>query len=462
MNHLSVGSKLSYGVGQIAEAIKGRGFDLLVFFYFTQVLGLSGSLAGAAVFIALLFDAATDPVVGYVSDHWRSPRGRRHPFMFAAILPLTISWVILFLPPEGFSELQLFAWLLFWAIVVRASMTLYYVPYLALGAELSDDYQERTSVVAWRSACSLVGAGVVFVVGIRVFLPETPGFENGMLNPGGYPHIAVFSAVVMGAAVLYCALATRRWVPDLPKAPDDGDRTGYFAELRAAFANPSFVSLFIGFSLFGVSIGAHQTLSGHMNVFFWGFETGRISLLVIPTIFGFLPGIFATRALHGRFDKKPTMIVSVLCSTVLINLPVALGLLGWIAWGEQALFWLIFVMTFLYAGAGGVAITTAGSMMADVAQEHRFVTGRSLQGILFAAISFSGKAASGFGHFFAGAGLDVISFPLKAAPSEVGAAALSGLGVLFLVAGIGSFLGILAIGAYRIDRSRWEETLAAT
>ena len=458
---LPLRTKFAYGVGQVAETVKTRGFDLLVFFFFTQVLGLSGTLAGAAVFIALVFDAVTDPFVGVVSDHWRSPRGRRHPFMYAAALPLGVSWVILFLAPPDSSQWGLFAWLTGWAIVVRGSMTLYHVPHLALGAELTDDYQERTSVVAWRSACALLGAGMVFVVGIRVFFPESAEFENGMLNPSGYPRIAVFSGTIMALVVWYSAFGTRDRVALLAKAPEAPPSGGYLGELRAAVSNQSFVALFLGFSLFGVSIGTMQTLTAHMNVFFWGFDTEQISLLVIPLLIGFVPGIIVTRALHARFDKRPTMIVAVIGSTSLVFAPVAAGLLGVIDLdGTGALFALVFTTTTLYAVAAGIAVTTAGSMMADVAQEHEYQTGRSLQGVLFAAMSFSGKTASGIGHLFAGVGLDWIAFPLGSAPSEVSWSQVLSLGSLFLAGGVGGVFGIVSMFFYRLDRRRYEETLA--
>ena len=104
MAKLSVGTKFAYGIGQVAEQIKNQGFNAFLFFYFTQVLGLAGTLAGAAVLIALVFDAVTDPLAGSLSDNWRSKRGRRHPFMYAAAGPLAITWLLLFLPPEGLGQ----------------------------------------------------------------------------------------------------------------------------------------------------------------------------------------------------------------------------------------------------------------------------------------------------------------------------------------------------------------------
>ena len=72
MQKLPIRTKIAYGTGQIGEGIKSRGFDFIVFFYFTQVLGLSGSLAGTAVAIALVFDAFSDPIAGHLSDNWKS------------------------------------------------------------------------------------------------------------------------------------------------------------------------------------------------------------------------------------------------------------------------------------------------------------------------------------------------------------------------------------------------------
>ncbi len=82
---------LAYGIGESAEGMKRNATSLFVLFYYNQVLGLPGTLAGAALFIALLVDGFTDPLVGTWSDHCRSKLGRRHPLMFAAALPVGLA-----------------------------------------------------------------------------------------------------------------------------------------------------------------------------------------------------------------------------------------------------------------------------------------------------------------------------------------------------------------------------------
>jgi Na+/melibiose symporter-like transporter len=96
---LTRSTRLWYASGQLAEGIKNESFATFLLFYYNQVLGLSGSLAGLAILIALVFDALTDPLVGVVSDRTRSRLGRRHPYLFAGALPLGISFIAVFTPP---------------------------------------------------------------------------------------------------------------------------------------------------------------------------------------------------------------------------------------------------------------------------------------------------------------------------------------------------------------------------
>jgi Na+/melibiose symporter-like transporter len=462
---LPVSTKFAYGIGQVAEGIKTRGFDYFAFFYFTQVLGLAGSLAGLAVAIALIFDAVTDPVVGHVSDNWRSRRGRRHPFMYAAALPLGVFWYLLFIPPAGLGQTGLFLWFLGFAVLVRGAMTLYHVPHMALGAELSEDYVERTSVVQWRTFSAMVGALGVIAFGIYFFFPETVEFGNGLLNPAGYPSFAFFSAVIMTLTVWYSAWGTRKRIPHLPKPPDDPQPfslRGTYGEFRLAWQNPSFRSLFVGFSLFAISISIGTTLGTHLNVFFWGFTTIQISLLIAPTAVGFVIGVVISRRLHTRFDKKPSLIVSSSISCVVAQAAVLLRLADVLPANDEAwLLEIIFGGAFIVGVAAGVAYTSAGSMMADVAQDQFLRTGRNQQGILFSAVSFSGKLGSAGGHFLAGVGIDLIAFPLKADPADVASGLIVLLGVLSLVAAPLALAGILAYRHYQISRVSYETSLRA-
>ena len=141
--------KLGYGLGQTSSGVKNATFTIFLFFYYNQVLGVSGSMVGMASLLALIVDAVTDPMVGQLSDRFKSRWGRRHPFMLLGALPFGLTIYLLFSPPAGLSEQGLFAWMLGFAIVVRVLLTFFYVPHLSLGAEMVRDYHERTVLIGY-------------------------------------------------------------------------------------------------------------------------------------------------------------------------------------------------------------------------------------------------------------------------------------------------------------------------
>jgi GPH family glycoside/pentoside/hexuronide:cation symporter len=192
----------------------GSGFFL--FFYYVQVLGLPPELGGTAIFIAVMFDAVTDPIAGYISDAWHSRWGRRHPFMYASAVPVAIAFYFTFVPPAGLSEMQLFAWLLGTSIATRAAMALFVVPHYALGAELSEERSERTAVVSMRYAFFSAGNLMVYA-SLDYFFANGPDGSSGQLISGNYPRFALTGALVMVVSILLCALGTHHRIPHLAK-----------------------------------------------------------------------------------------------------------------------------------------------------------------------------------------------------------------------------------------------------
>ena len=84
-----------YGLGSVAFGIKNNAFGWFLLFYYNIVLGLPGWMASLAIAIALIIDAGSDLLIGYASDHTRSKFGRRHPYMYAALLPVPLSFYLL-------------------------------------------------------------------------------------------------------------------------------------------------------------------------------------------------------------------------------------------------------------------------------------------------------------------------------------------------------------------------------
>jgi len=455
---IATGTKLAFGVGQLAEGLKNTSFGLFVLFYYSQVLGLPASLCGLILFIALLFDAVTDPLAGSLSDNWKSPRGRRHPFMYVSALPLALAFFGLFSPPE-LSTTGLAIWLLVFSVLTRGAMTLYHVPHLALGAELTENFEERTSIVAFRQAFGYVGALTTSGLAFGYFFVESHG---GRLNAANYPSFAAVLSVLMAVTIWLSAFGTRREIPFLPKA-GGGPTRGVVGQLlhdtRAAFQNISFRWLFSGVLIVFVMVGVNQTLDIYVFQYFWELQDSQFLLLTVATPIGLILGTPLVRPLHSRFDKKAGLVFGTAGWATLQILPIALRLGGWFPDnGHSALVPTLVAFRLLQGMIVQQALVSFGSMMADVADEHELSSGRRTEGIFFGAVAFSGKLSSGLGTFFGGVGLDLIAFPRGThiqTAADVDPMTIVELGILY--GPVVAIFGIVSVWCqvhYRLDRAR--------
>ena len=218
MEKLQTSLKLAYGIGFASRGIKDGLFQLFLFFYFSQVLGLDADLAGLSSLIALIFDAVSDPLVGLISDKWKSSKwGRRHPFMLVSAFPLGVFTWMLFSPPNGLEQSGLFWWLTGFNILVRIALTFFVVPHISLGAELTTDYKERTSVTAYRVLFAAFLSPIVMIIGYTFYFVPTENISNGLLNVDAYPQFALLCGALMTISILISTWTTRKVIPNLPQ-----------------------------------------------------------------------------------------------------------------------------------------------------------------------------------------------------------------------------------------------------
>ena len=122
---LTGGIKFFYGLGAAPYGIKDNGFSYFLLIFYSQVLGLSPVLTSLALSIAIVVDAITDPLIGYVSDNWRSKWGRRHPFMYLSILPICAAYALMWNPPDMVmqSQTSMFVFLVVMTVSIRIFLT---------------------------------------------------------------------------------------------------------------------------------------------------------------------------------------------------------------------------------------------------------------------------------------------------------------------------------------------------
>ena len=183
--------------------------------------------------------------------------------MYASILPLAASFYFLFNPMVT-SDFGLFVWLVVFSNATRTAMSLYHVPHIALGAEMSEDFDERSKLVGYRMFFANVGVLFTFAVGFLYFFTPTAEFANGQLNAGAYPNFALLLAVLMGATIFWSGWGTRRVIPHLPVAPAT-PRLGLgkvlwrvIQDIVAAMRSRSFRWLFLGVLIVFVMVGSER------------------------------------------------------------------------------------------------------------------------------------------------------------------------------------------------------------
>jgi glycoside/pentoside/hexuronide:cation symporter, GPH family len=446
---LGTGVKIAYGIGLAAEGIKNNAFNVFLLFFYQQLVGLDPALCGLALFASLCADAVLDPVIGAWSDSLHSRFGRRHPFMYASIIPMSVSYVLVFLPPAGLGQAGKFLWLLVFSVSTRVAMALFVIPHQSLVPELTSESGERASLTSLRVVFAWMFGLINSLLGYTVFMKSTPEYAQGLLNPKGYAPYATFGAIMMFLAMLISALLTQRAAlerhtkgsevhmaaRELPGAMRRALRTDSY---RAVVTAGLF--LFVGF-------GMAENLNNYMNTFFWGFSSQQIGGFILVILVASMFVLGSARALLTRFgSRKVGMGCAVLMATV-NPLMVGLRMLGLLpAVGDPNLYRVLCVAVFFgYAGLM-MSMTVVGKMIADVTDEHELVTGARQEGLLFSASMFLQKAASGLGTLASGIIIKVVHFPENATLASIDPSSVRNLGLGAALGGI--FFGVVTYHFY--------------
>jgi glycoside/pentoside/hexuronide:cation symporter, GPH family len=458
-------TRMAYGVGGAAGGIKNNGFDYVLFLFYSQVLGLPGFWVVAAVWIALIVDAVSDPIVGYWSDNLRSKLGRRHPFLYAAAIPATVAYFFVWNPPTGLEGTSLFAWLLTVTIIVRIGYTLFEVPSLSLAAELSQDYDVRTSLMSLRYFFAWVGGLAIQVMLFGMFLEASEGDPQGFFHIPGWNTYGLVAASTMFAAILITALGTHHRIPHLKSPPPERDLTvgKIFSEIWETLSNPSFRALFVA-TLFGLlATGISATLNQYINSFFWNFTREQITLLTMAVFVS--AGLALLLApLAGRiWGKKRAAIITGLLAFTLAPAPVFARLLGLLPEnGTPELFRIILTITVIDIALIVAYQMIAAAMVTDIVEESELKTGRRSEGTFFAGITFIRKISQGIGVATASLILSVAAIAPTTRIEDASADSVAKLGFGYAATLLTVWmLMMLAISFYRISREDHARNLAA-
>jgi GPH family glycoside/pentoside/hexuronide:cation symporter len=454
-------TRLFYGFGSVSFGVKDNGFSWMLLLYYNQVVGLPPLLVGLALLVALLVDAIVDPLIGQISDNVRTPLGRRHPFMYAAALPVAVSYLALWNPPH-WGQQALFFYLVVTAVVIRVFISFYEVPSSALSAELSTNYDERTTLLSYRYFFGWVGGLTMNFLAFAFLLTPDATHKVGQLNPAGYSKYGLIASVVMFFAILISAAGTQRRAAKLNIPPKRRLTIPQTArEMTETLSNRSFLSLLLSGVFGAMAGGLVASLNGYFNTFFWEFTAQQISIFTAGVFISAFIALPSAPILSRRFGKRPVCMAFVALSVAVGLGPLLLRLAGLMPPNHSLALMVIIFFTSVISTAFGIVSSTMGSsMIADVVEASQLKTKRRSEGLFFAASAFVGKAVSGFGILGASLVVAIIHLRPTSDPSMVPASVIRHLGEVYcpLIIGLQVCAIALLIG-YKITRASHEETL---
>ena len=454
--------KLGNGFGSVAYGVKDNGFAALLLLFYSQVLGLEARLVGLILLVALLLDALVDPLVGYWSDKTHSRWGKRHPWMYAAILPMAGAWLMLWHPPQTSSG-WLYGYLLLFAFLMRAAVSCYEIPSLSVVPGLTSDYDERTSITRWRYIFAWAGGLAMLMLAFGVFLVPSARYPVGQLNIDGYGYYGWTGAGLMVVAALIAAVTTHRRIARLDSSPPVHLPLGETVrKVAKTLANRAFLVL-LGATLFNyVNIGMSFSTATYVLTYYWEMPQAGFLAYSVALFIGVIGAFLLVGFLQSRIEKRTGAVVCGLVSLAFGLSPYLLRFAGLFPENNQPS--LIPVLFTLIAISNGLAVAAGmmiSSMATDIIEASQENTGERAEGVFFSAYFFTQKCATGIGIFLAGSIISASGFPAKARPGEVAASVLDQFALYFvIVLTVISLIANTIISRFPITRADHERRIA--
>jgi len=410
LKNIPFNDKLGYGAGNLGSGIIFQALNTYIVFYATAVLNIPGLLVGLAVGISIIWDGLTDPVMGYISDRTRlSSLGRRHIYLLlGAFFTALFNYYLWVISPELPLNIK-FIWLLTGVILVKTFLTIFSTPYVAMGAELSCDYNERTSIQAIRTVFFILGIFLASALGLYLFFGPTPEYPLGQLNPESYRNLGLASSLIMLALGLLTFFITFKYIPRLYQIKEEesmrltrgigGALRGVVIDLINALKNFDYRAVVLGYLFTNLTVALFAALGLHVFTFTFSMNNTEIAIIV------------GTQFILSILSQPPWVKIS---APPPLGLSLLAGLLLLAAVFYRAQIRENYLLLLPYAilagfGTGGL-FTLPASMVADIIDVAELRNGVRLEGIYYGGLTFAYKTSQSIAILLLGIFLDLIGF----------------------------------------------------
>jgi len=369
IHRLPLGIKLSFGIGDIASNLFIVTTGMYLLFFMTNVVGIDPALAGMMLLFPKLWDVVSDPIMGAISDVTRSRFGRRRPYLLYGAIPFGVTFFILFIAPDYRTEFaNALSISLLFALGCTA-FTVINVPYASMVPEMSDDYNERMSIVSFRMIFASIGA--LLAGGLAI-----PLVAAGGGGTAGFRFMGAIFGVGIVIACLVCFFGTK----NAPFLPPKKEMPPVREQIRVALKNFPFVMLMASYFLQALAVGV--MMAGFIYYVKYAMNLPETAMNVAFPIF-LVTGILfipVWLAVGKRLGKIRSYRIGLVFFTVMM---------GSLFFTSPSLLWLFYVQIFL-AGIGFSSFQLFPfSMLPDTVEYDQMQSGLRREGI------FSGMWSSG-------------------------------------------------------------------
>lgn len=440
-DRISIKRKIAVGAGGFPIQNGGLIVQYMAQPIFQIFLGLNPALFGLAMTIPRIWDAFTDPIMGRISDRFKSKWGRRRPFVFFGSLLMALSFSFIWMVPQGLSETSIFLWLVISSILFFSAYTIYSVPCQALAYEQTSDYHERTRLMFYWALFFNIGN-----LCVNWYLPATnlDIFQN-TLSGARWISLILGLFVFIGLGILPAIFGEERFY----KVAEKSDRKISFAKAiqQAASSKPmlGLVGIVFALNFCGTIAGSIALYIVIYHVMGGNVEQGIVLNALNGTGFavvGFV-GIFVLRWLALRFGKRRTMFF------VLI-LTVFGGFSKWFIFNPEMP--KLLLLDALLNGPIWVSLgAIIPSMIADLCDWDEYKFGERREGIISSVFSWITKFGTSFTFLVSGIALYFSGFD-EALGVNQPEGTMTILRLFFVGASVlAPILAILCLRLYSID-----------
>ena len=435
---LSLKTRLGYGIGDIAICLYWSGVGLYLLYFYTDVVGISPSMAGLIYGIGMLWDALTDPFMGYIAERTRTKWGVYRPYLLFGNLPLALSFILLFWVPP-FEGAMLFFFLLFTNLLHRTCFTLESVPFSSLTPRITSDSQERTNLTGFRMMGAQTGTNLMALLAFPIIF--WVGGENESLGFVVLASLAGLTAMAIHAITFVTVKependqGIERVGGSLSEAASAIGKNGPFWLVFSATLIVGITTIFFGNNLIYYTKYALDLHEYQGTILF---TSGIVAFLSIPIWW----------AISNKLGKKITWLIS---SSITLT-----ALMVFYIYPITLLNELLVLVAFIGfgSGAGGILFW---SMLPDTIEYGEVHTGVRSESSLYGFMTFAQKGSIAFAIIILGVVLDAIGFQANEIQSKNTIDDMKT--IMTLIPSIGVAISLIIIYFYPIDAKMHKELL---